>query len=338
MDMNPRTVRGLFEMCAGLGVSRLALEAPFRDDERGRFAGTGPVDWDTFVRLLDHLFDLLGQDPERARELGRQVHRVPSYPFLVNVARHVGALRHLYEAARWSATGNFPHLDLRVQVRRGEVEIVGIVPTPHRPCVPLHYIMQGAMLELPRLLGLDSAWIVKSEVRGEHSFTALGLPRERSLVGRAIRRVDAAVHARETQEIYEAQRRELTQAVHRLEQSAGELRGVLDALPDPVFLLRGADVVWANRAAVATLGVGGVADLVGKPFSALVHPPDRPRFEAAQEPDAPDGAGESPSPRAIFEPVHLQTHSGVLVEIELSARQTVSFEGGPATLLVARSR
>ena len=336
MDVNPRTVRGLFEMCAGVGVERQTLELPFSDDERGRFAGRAPVDWDTFVRLLDHLFTLLGHDTERARELGRQVHRVPSHGFLVAVARHVGSLRHLYEAGRWSATGNFPHLELRIHHRRGEVEITGIVPAPHRPCVPLHYIMQGAMLELPRLLALDSASIVASEVHGERSFTVLGLPAERSLLGRAIRRVDAAVHAQETQEVYESQRRELTQAVHRLEQSAGELRGVLDALPDPVFLLRATNIVWANRAAATLLAVGSIAELVGQPFDALVHPLDLARFEAAEENDVSRDGSEPSTPRARFESVRLQTHQGALVEIELSTRQTVSFEGGPAILLVAR--
>ncbi len=328
MDVNPRTVRGLFEMCAAAQVARHALVEPFSDDERMRFAGEGPVDWDTFVRLLDHLYELLGHDDERVQLIGRMVHRAPSHTFYVNLARHVGSLRHLYEAARWSATGNFPHLDLAVsfRARSHEVEIVGTVPAPHRPCVPLHLIMQGAMLELPTLVHLGSAWILESDVRGDRSVTLLGVPRERSLVGRVLRRVDAATHAVETQDIFESRRRELTAAVHRLEGAAEELRGVLDALPDPVFLLRDSTIVWANRTAGALLDLPS-QDLIGCTFDSLVHPPDLERLESS--------ADES-VPRAHFEPLRLVARDGTLVDIELSTRKTVSFEGTDATLVVAR--
>ena len=328
MDVNPRTVRGLFEMCAGVDVARHALEEPFSEAERARFGGRGPVDWDTFVRLLDHLFSLLGHDEERLRDLGRQVHRAPSYGFYTNLARHVGSLRHLYEAARLSAAGNFPHLDLAVQhrAREGEVEIIGTVPAPHRPCLPLHLLMQGAMLELPRLLHLDSAWILASDVRGDRSVTVLGVPRERSLVGRVLRRVDAALHAPETRDVFESSRRELTLAVHRLEGAAEELRGVLDALPDPVFLLHEDTIVWANRTAGSLLGVGSHA-LVGRSFTSLVYPADRARM---------DPEGDDAAPQAHFQPLRLVSAEGELVDIELSTRTTVSFEGQAATLVVAR--
>jgi PAS domain S-box-containing protein len=329
MDVSPRTVRGTFEMCAGVQVSRQALEEPFSPDERARFAGKGAVDWDTFVRLLEHLFELLGRDEDRLRELGRQAHRAPSYGFYTTLARHVGSLRHLYEAAGWSATGNFPHLDLAVhyRARADEVEIIGTVPAPYRPCLPLHLIMQGAMLELPRLVQLDSAWILTSDVRGERSVTLFGVPRERSLVGKVLRRVDAALHAPETRAVFETSRRELTLAVHRLEGAAEELRRVLDALPDPVFLLHDDTIVWANRTAGSLLGAGSHA-LLGRSFVSLVHPPDRPRLEP---PDA-----EEPAPQVHFQPVRLVTSEGELVDIELSTRKTVSFEGAPATLVVAR--
>ncbi len=328
MDVNPRTVRGLFEMCAAAQIARHALEEPFSDDERTRFAGKGPVDWDTFARLIDRLFELLGHDEERLRQMGRMMHQAPSQSFYVNLARHVGSLRHLYEAARWSASGNFPHLDLAVHYRprSHEVEIVGTIPAPHRPCVPIHFITQGAMQELPRLVELGSACILESDVRGERSVTLLGVPRERSLVGRVIRRVDAAAHSLETHEVFEAERRELTAAVQHLEGAAEELRAILDALPDPVFLLRGASIVWANRTAGALLDLPS-QDLIGCTFDSLVHPPDLPRLESS--------ADES-GPRAHFEPLRLLSRTGALVDIELSTRKTVSFEGTDATLVVAR--
>ena len=120
---------------------------------------------------------------------------------------------------------------------------------------------------------------------------------------------------------------ELTEAVHRLEGAAEELRGVLDALPDPVFLLHDETIVWANRTAGSLLG-GGSHALLGRSFASLVHPPDRARLEP---PDV-----EEPAPQIHFQPLRLVTAAGDLVDIELSTKKTVSFEGEPATLVVAR--
>ena len=334
MDVIPRTVRGVFEMSAAMQVARHSLVEPFSDDERARLEGRGPVDWEIFVRLLERLHELFGHDDDRMREMGRFAHRTPSHDFFVNLARHVGSLRHLYEAARWEATGNFPHLDLVVRYRSREhqVEVIGTVPAPYRSCVPIHFIMQGAMLELPRMLELDTGEMVSSDVRGERSVTVIALPRERSLVGRVVRRLDAAAHAVETFDLFERSRRELTAAVHRLEGAAEELRGMLDALPDPVFLLREQKIVWANRTAGALLDIPSHA-LVGRSFDSLLQSPDLP---SADDDAVAEGAGAKTARRATFEPLRLVTKDGSLVDIELSTRQTVSFEGGLATLVVAR--
>ncbi len=207
------------------------------------------------------------------------------------------------------------------------MEIIGTVPAPHRPCIPLHLIMQGAMLELPRLVQLDSAWILESDVRGERSVTLLGVPRERSLVGRVLRRVDAAAHALETHDVFEAERRELT-------------------LPRCTARGGGRGAARGARRAARIRSSSSAT----RPSSGPTAPPARcsicparissgapsTRWSIRRTWSASRSSADESAPRAHFEPLRLVARDGTLVDIELSTRKTVSFEGTDATLVVAR--
>jgi PAS domain S-box-containing protein len=100
-----------------------------------------------------------------------------------------------------------------------------------------------------------------------------------------------------------------------------EFRGVLAAIPDGVVVLRDGLVYYANPAFL-TLATRDDQSLVGYPLSDLLADEDRASFER----------------RDATAPVVVRMHSatGGARLVELSAAGSISFEGRPATILIAR--
>jgi PAS domain S-box-containing protein len=73
---------------------------------------------------------------------------------------------------------------------------------------------------------------------------------------------------------------ERVQAEHALRESEERYRRLVEMVPNPILLRRGARVWFANPAALRFFGANSEAELVGKPYLDLVHPDER---AAAQE-------------------------------------------------------
>jgi PAS domain S-box-containing protein len=114
---------------------------------------------------------------------------------------------------------------------------------------------------------------------------------------------------------------------HRAERDAAllaahrEFRGVLSAIPDGVAVLRDGLVYFANPALLELVDRDDEG-VVGLPFVELVAEADRTEF-LGREPNAPIS-------------VRMVSPSGSARLAELSAAGSISFEGRPATILVAR--
>jgi PAS domain S-box-containing protein len=114
---------------------------------------------------------------------------------------------------------------------------------------------------------------------------------------------------------------------HRAERDAAllaahrEFRGVLSAIPDGIAVLRDGLVYFANPALLKLVDRDDQS-VVGHPFVELVAEADREAF-LSREPSAPIA-------------VRMLSPSGNARLAELSAAGSISFEGRPATILVAR--
>jgi PAS domain S-box-containing protein len=114
---------------------------------------------------------------------------------------------------------------------------------------------------------------------------------------------------------------------HRAERDAAllsahtEFRGVLAAIPDGVIVLRSGLVYYANPAFLKILGRDDTG-VVGLPFADLVVEDDRESFQA-----------RAPSDPIVVRMRSLEWGSRL---VEISAAGSISFEGKPATILIAR--
>lgn len=112
-----------------------------------------------------------------------------------------------------------------------------------------------------------------------------------------------------------------TERDHALVSAHREFRAVLSAITDGVCVLRDERIYFTNATFAAIVGLSE-ADLVGRPFLELVHEEDRAAYAEAAEGRVArvrvSRAGSSPR------------------FVEISSAGRVSFEGWPATILLAR--
>jgi PAS domain S-box-containing protein len=158
-------------------------------------------------------------------------------------------------------------------------------------------------------------------------------PRSRSVLARApraARAARAALHPGEELALLERQRVELEQAVAGLQRAYGETHALFDVLPEVILIHQKGEVLWANRAAVRTLGYASLDELVGRSLSALLDAASRgvmrERMQRVLE-------GE---PIPELTEARLRTRSGASVLLELFPSQAVSFRGESARLLFGR--
>ncbi|HSO31514.1 MAG TPA: hypothetical protein VLT33_03330, partial [Labilithrix sp.] len=263
MRVSRKNVRQLLEAAQAVGLDREQLVAGLLPD-----AGRGSdLEWNAYVTLLERASRLLRDDVTSLRRLGGELVRTPTNDLLRRIARGVVSLRSLYEAgARWVAPSSFPMLPL-TQTFSGEhrLRVRGSIPPPYAPCVAFFHLFEGCLVELPSVLGLPNARIVRSEVTARSIDAEIELPVSRSLFARARRVASAALHARELLDLLEQQREEMADDLENVRRSTGEVHALFDRIPDLVIIHRGGRILWKNRAVVKALGHEQHDDLIGKP-------------------------------------------------------------------------
>jgi PAS domain S-box-containing protein len=319
--------RFLFEASEAIGVRREELVAPLGLDAE-HLTKQRLVEWETMVSMLDRLSLLLDGDVERMRGVGRAMVNVPSWTFLQRLARAMVPVHFLYEAGdRWLAPSAMPEISVEVTLPSEDERHMRVsIPTREAPSEAYFYIFEGLLSELPTLLGLPIAKIVKSHVTGHTMEITLRLPRSSSLFGRIKRGVRAALY-NDAFDALEGQRRELAEGFAIFKRESVEIHALLDELPDLVMIHREGILLWVNSAAVKTLGYDRRDDLVGKPLLAFV-----PRHYH----ELVTSRLKAPSDHSGLTDGALLTRAGRTVLCEISRVRGVTFDGLPARLLVGR--
>ena len=108
-----------------------------------------------------------------------------------------------------------------------------------------------------------------------------------------------------------------------------DFRDLLDQLPDGIGVNRDGKFVHVNRALLDILGYDGPGELVGKPWTVIVHPDDADGA-AGQIQHVLDHGGRSP-----FREIRCERKDGSPVTLEVAALR-VSFDGEPAAVGIMR--
>ncbi len=128
-------------------------------------------------------------------------------------------------------------------------------------------------------------------------------------------------------EVQVEQRARRHRAEAALRRQEGDLRQVIEAIPDGVVVYRGGRLVYANPAMARTLGLGDHRGLVGRSLIELVVPEDR-AVAGAWFSGAPDDAPTVD--------LRLEGRGGERVTVEATPARRVRFDGDRGWLLVCR--
>lgn len=120
----------------------------------------------------------------------------------------------------------------------------------------------------------------------------------------------------------------LKQAEQALISGERRYRHLVEQSPDPVFVVRRGEVLYANQAAAQMLGVQSPAELLGKPDPRWLSPLELERVQARL-------AVDEPTAETITFDVRLQSRSLVTLELEAVAIPC-SYDGRDAWQIVAR--
>jgi len=337
MRISGSTCTQLFEGAEAIGIPRDELLAPLGLHADALAASRNGMEWSTFASVLEMLSKLVDGDRDRLRAVGRAIVRVPSYAFFQRIARTLVSPKALYELGRrWVQPANFPHIHLEHRyLSETRVHVHASLPEPYQGCEPIFWIFEGHIVEVPSILGLPPAKVIERVVTPRSYEATVELPLSSSLVGRARRRLRAALRSGDQVEALEKQRRELAEGLESIRKATAELQTMFDRIPDLVIIHRGGVILWANRAVPTVLGYAKSDDLIGREVLAIVHPASRDVVQRRMQMKPPAVDVPDHELPALVE-TRLLTRDGDTVTVEVSPTQEVSFGGQSARLVVGR--
>ncbi len=301
--------------------------------ERAQFTGeTASVSWATLARVCAEVSAAVGDSPERLREIGTAMSRVPSYAPARRIARSVVSVHTLYElAGRWFARANFPHLHLFHRYEgKDRLLMHGVIPAAHEPSTAFLHLASGSLMALPTLLGLAPCQLIEAHVTPRVMDLELELPGRASKLRTGLRALAALTRRADQVEVLESERRVLSAGLHASERSRDELRAVLERLPTPVVIHVEGRIVFANRAFVRMLGWSASEELIGRPLTESIDPRSQPLF--AERVKTPPEPGNFPDVVECW----LLTRTGDAILVEVAPTQSIILDGAPARLVVGR--
>src|SRR4051812_35376298 len=128
MLISARAVRMLVEASERSGIDTARILTAL-DLNGGRLANDdNSIPWSLFVRLNAEVSAAVGNDPDRLREIGRNMTGVPAYAPIRGIARTVVSASVLYDLAyRWFGRSNFPHLRLLQRIDGDHLTLHGFI-------------------------------------------------------------------------------------------------------------------------------------------------------------------------------------------------------------------
>jgi PAS domain S-box-containing protein len=319
-------VRILMEALVSRGLDGVELLREAEISPSAVASRSARISWPCFVRLCNAVSRRVHDDPEALRALGAAMSPAEPLPL---IARYLTSPATFYDIViRWVAPANFPHLRLYSN-RSGanRFSIHGVIPPAFEPCEAFLQISIGAMVGVPKLLGMEPAMLLDVQVTDRTVDMEMRLPSERRSVGRSVRTLLGRFRQNE---VLEAQRLELADGLAASRRSQAELRALLERLPDMVVVHVEGRVRFANRAFIRAMGWTSPEDVVGRTLFEVVDPRSRRLLEErlAQAPDAPT--------MPELTDVWLLRPDGEPVHVEIVPTQAVVFDGEAARLIVGR--
>jgi PAS domain S-box-containing protein len=319
MEVSGRAFRMLFETAEAQGIApgRIAEVLPF--DAAYLSHPRRRIDWGIFLAANERLFDLLGRDPERMRQLGERMLHMPSFAFMQRMARLLVTPLKLFEIGnRWVIPTVMPDLtppSTRV-LSDGRLVVEMQLPPHARSGEPVLHIYSGNLRATPVLIGLPPA-TMQTKVGHSRLEATLTLPVSHTVFERARRSLRALRGSSEVFDVLDAQRHEMAEAYALSVATHRTFRELLDNLPTLVLIHRDGVLLWVNRTLVEKLGWSHVAELVGRNVLDLIHPSSRDQVRAAMG-----------KPLAASTPVH----TGQLTTVRMLRRDggTTTMDGAPA--------
>ncbi|MBW2263840.1 MAG: PAS domain S-box protein, partial [Deltaproteobacteria bacterium] len=108
-----------------------------------------------------------------------------------------------------------------------------------------------------------------------------------------------------------------------------DFRDLLDQVPDGIGINRGKKLIHVNKVLLDILGYDDPVELIGKPWTLIVHPDDAEKA-TEQFQDVMEHGGRSP-----FQEIDCVRKDGSVVTLEVAAFR-VSFDGEPVTVGITR--
>ena len=329
-EVSGRAVRSVLEV---LEDARIPLEPLVREARMPLEALRGPsrIDWDAFATLIEAV-DATCRDRLTLDDIGMRLLRVPSLQFLRLAARLVVSPRQLYVIAnRMVAPAMFSNVTVsQAWLPSGRLAMTGTLADGYRPSEAVFRLCHANVIALPRLLDLPAAVVEEEVVTGRRGRLVLRLPASHTIAARVRRGGRAVVGLGAALRGIARQQAELEESIAALRASRHEQRELLERLPEGVLIHRHGNVVWANAALLAALGLERLDQLVGRHLLELVPPEDRAGIRAAMAAARPN---QVPAERLEY---RVQRADGTVCRLEAGTTQPVDFEGARARLVVLR--
>ncbi len=312
------TIPALVDAAVELGYSReLALAGlPYTDEELR--LPTTRVSWNELLRVHDNL-ERSGMPLGDFERAGAMLAKSP----LMVVSRFADFFlrpEHLvFASLQWVGPALFPVLDNDFEYRNGHARLELIVPQELPGSATYFHVCKGTISSIPTLIGHPPA-AVQAEISARRSvFEVRCLDSQPGVVrfgrlARALFSVPRVIDALVTQE------KAARQSFEAMLESQAQFRRILDAMPDGVVVLRGDSIAYVNPALARLLGHERPSSLLGAAWSELQAAGGRLNL----------GSETAPAERRFLR------GDGTEVVLELSSRESITYEGFAAELVVAR--
>ena len=311
------TVPALVDAAVELGYSRegVLVGLPYTDEELRR--PRARVSWNELLQVLDNLERQgmpLGDFERAGAILSASPHMLVSRfaDFFIRPEHLV------FASLQWIGPSLFPVLDHAFDYDHGRARLELIVPEQLPGSATYFHVCAGTIGAIPTLIGHSPA-ALQTEISARRAvFDIRCLPRAAGgeRFGRLVR---ALLSVPRLVDMLVSQERAARDSFEAMLDSQAQFRRILEAMPDGVVVLRGDAIAYVNKALARLLGRDLTSSVLAERWSELV------------------GAGDGVAgpPAAPVERRFVQD-GGAEVVLELSSRESITYEGVPAELIVVR--
>jgi signal transduction histidine kinase len=282
------------------------------------------VPWDQWAGLCERFAARLGSEDDVVKS-GEFVLAEGFLGSLVKVAGLLTDPRQVYEVGvRWTGPSLYRSVQFELEPLAGSRSLVVTMRLRpgYRPCRAWFLMVQGALISIPRILGLPDAVVERLELTGQGAALKVTPPPGRPLGSFFSRAFTALRSPGILFDELTSQQVQVTAAIEDMRRSARAFRNTLDALPYLVAVHdKGprATILYANPAFASFFG-RSQSSLVGVELASLF--PEQPGGRIIRWADAPSV-------------VQLELR-GQAFELEVSGFDSVEFGGQQGAIFLAR--